>query len=437
MEWWGCLILLIFLLMIFFLSGLPVAFSFFLLNIIGAIFFMGGFFALKQLILSIYDSLSVFVFAPVPLFILMGEIMFHSKMAYKAMDVLEMWLGRIPGRLGLVAIIGGTIFASLTGSQMANTAMLGSTLTPEMQARGYSRSMSMGPILGAGGIAIMIPPSTLAVILGSLAYIPIAQILIGGIVPGLIMAMLYVVYVVLRCTLNPSMAPAYQVERVTWNEKLIAFVKYVLPLGLVVFLVVGLIILGVATPSESAALGVLGTLFLAYIFGEIKKSQLIKSLLGTVRVTVSVFMIIAGAASFSQLLSFTGAGRGLVSYVVGLEVNPMLVLTGMMLVLLILGCFMEQVCMMMITIPMFMPLIQRLGFEPLWFGIMMLITLEIAATSPPFGLNLFVMKGVAPVGTSMTEIYLAALPYIGCDLVALTTVACFPSLVLYLPSLMK
>ncbi|MEW6265325.1 MAG: TRAP transporter large permease [Thermodesulfobacteriota bacterium] len=437
MEWWTSLIFLISLLMVLFLSGLPVAFSFFLMNIIGAVVFMGGPFALKQLILSIYDSLAVFVFAPVPLFILMGELMFHSKMANKAMDVLEMWLGKIPGRLGLVAIIGGTIFASLTGSQMANTAMLGSTLTPAMQARGYSRDMSMGPVLGAGGIAIMIPPSSLAVILGSLAYIPISRILIGGILPGLMMAFFYTGYVVLRCVLNPGIAPIYDLERVTWRRKLAALAKYVLPLGLVVFLVIGLILLGVATPSESAALGVFGTMFLGYLYGGLKKRQIIDSIAGTCKVTVAVFMIIAGATFFSQLLSFTGAGRGLVNYVVEMQLSPMLVLAGMMIVLLFLGCFMEQVCMMMITIPLFMPIVQRLGFDPLWFGIMMLITLEIAATSPPFGLNLFVMKGVAPEGTSMTEIYLAALPYIGCDLIVLTIVALFPQLALFLPNTIK
>ena len=320
---------------------------------------------------------------------------------------------------------------------MANTAMLGSTLCPEMQARGYSRSMSMGPILGAGGIAIMIPPSSLAVILGSLAYIPIGQMLIGGILPGLLMASFYIGYVILRCTLNPAIAPTFVVEPVAFRVKIAAFIKYVLPLGLVVFLVVGLILLGVATPSESAALGVLGTLFLAFIFGGITKKQIINSLLGTCKITVAVFLIIAGAASFSQLLSFTGAGRGLVNFIVGLNVSPMFVLASMMFVLLILGCFMEQVSMMMITIPLFMPLVQQLGFDPLWFGIMMLITLEIAATSPPFGLNLFVMKGVAPEGTSMTEIYQAALPYIGCDIIVLVIVAIFPMMVLYLPNLLK
>ena len=434
MEWWGYLLFLVGGLLLLFSTGLPVAFAFLLVNILGIVLFYGGAGALSILILSIYDSLATFVLAPVPLFILMGEVMFRSKMAYRAIDVIEMWMGKVPGRLGLMAIVCGTLFSSLTGSAMANVALLGSSLTPEMKARGYHKSMSLGTVLGSSGLAMMIPPSSLAVILGSLAFIPIGQMLIAGIVPGLIMGTLYVAYVVVRCALNPSLAPAYPVPHTSLSKKIKAFVKYLLPLGFIIFSVIGVILLGIATPSESAALGVLSTVILALLYGEFTLETLRISLRSAFRVSVMVLIIISGAQAFSQLLSFTGAARGLLEFIIALQVSDFSILLCMMAGLIILGCFMEQVCMMMITIPLYMPIVKALGFNPLWFGVLMLVNLEIAATTPPFGLNLFVMKGVAPMETTMGDIYKAALPFILFDLVALTLIIAFPGIALWLPA---
>lgn len=437
MEWWGYLLFLIMGLLVFFAIGLPVAFAFLLINIIGIVLFMGGPSSLFQLILNIYASIATFVLSPVLMFILMGEILFHARMAYRAMDVFEMWMGRIPGRLSLMAIISGTLFSSLTGSAMANVAMLGSSLAPEMQSRGYSKSMSLGPILGSSGIAMMIPPSSLGVILGSLAYIPISKILIGGIVPGFMMAACYTGYVIIRCVLNPSLAPVYSSTPTPLSQKILAFLKHILPLGFIIFSVIGVILLGMATPAEAGALGALTTFIIAGIYGGLNKQVLKNAILGTFSVGVMVLIIIAGATTFSQIMSFTGAARGLVGFVKTLEVSPLFILLAMMIGLLILGCFMEQICMMMITIPIYLPLVQTLGFDTLWFGILILITLEIAATSPPFGLNLFVMKGVAPKGTTMGDIYWAGLPFIACDLVVLIITIALPGIVLWLPSLIK
>ena len=212
-DWLQNLLLLLGTLIVLLSVGLPVAFAFLLLNIVGFLVFMGGVKGLPQLVLSLYDSVSGFVFAPVPLFIFMGELMFHSGLARRSMDALEMWIGRLPGRLSVLSVVAGTLFASLTGSGMANTAMLGSTLTPEMQRRGYSKSMSMGPIMGAGALAIMIPPSSIGVLLGSLAGISVAGILIAGILPGLLMATMYFAYVVGACWLKPELAPPYTCRR--------------------------------------------------------------------------------------------------------------------------------------------------------------------------------------------------------------------------------
>ena len=437
MEWWLILLVFICALLLLLATGIPVAFAFFFINIVGAVIFLGGAVGLRQMILSIFSGLTSFTLAPVPLFVFMGEILFHSGMAVRTLDVLDKWMGRLPGRLSLLTVAGGTIFSNLSGSTMANTAMLGSLLVPEMTRRGYSKSMTLGPILGTGGIAMIIPPSAIAIILGTLSRVSIGSLLLAGIIPGLLMALFYGVYIVMRCSVNPALAPSYQVSAVSLAEKLSSFFKYVLPLTSIVFLVVGLIFLGVATPTEAAAMGSVGSLVLAALYRSLNPKVARKAVTGALEVTVMTFMIIAGSITFSQILAFTGASRGLVEFVVGLQLSPIFLVIIMMVLLMILGAFMDQISMMMITIPIFMPVIKALGFNPIWFGILMLINLEIAFTSPPFGLLLFVMKGVAPEGTSMGDIYRAAIPFILCDLMVLTLILIFPALALWLPSLMK
>jgi tripartite ATP-independent transporter DctM subunit len=437
MEWWAILLLLLGILLVLLALGMPVAFAFLFLNIIGIIIFLSGAAGLRQLILNIYNALTSFTLAPVPLFIFMGEVLFHSGVAVRTIEVLDKSMGQFPGRLSLLTVAGGTIFSNLSGSTLANTAMLGSLLVPEMTKRGYSRSMTLGPILGTGGIAMIIPPSALAIILGSLARISIGDLLVAGIFPGLLMAVLYSIYIVVRCKMNPAMAPSYQVKPLSFTEKFSGFIKYVFPLTSIVFLVVGLIFLGIATPTEAAAMGCFGSIILALIFKGLDVPKLKRSFQGALRVTSMTFMIIAGSIAFSQILAFTGASQGMVEFVSGLSLPPILLLIAMQLLLFVLGAFMDQISMMMICIPIYMPIIQALGFNPIWFGIIMLINLEIAFTSPPFGLLLFVMKGVAPKGTSMADIYSAALPFILCDVVVMALIIVFPALALWLPGLMS
>lgn len=415
--------------------GVPVAFAFLAVNIVGAIVVMGGFGGLQMLVLSTYDALTTFVYAPVPLFILMGAIMYHTGGVKRSLNAIDICMGQLPGRLSLLAIGSGTLFASLSGSSMANTALLGSSLVPEMHRRGYSNQLSLGPILASGSLAIMIPPSSLAVLLGSIANISIASILIGGILPGLLMATLYAAYVIGAAWLKPELAPAYDLASIPLKFKVIAILRDVVPLGFIIFLVIGVILLGWATPTESAALGAVGTAVLALVYRDLNWSNLKISLLEATEVTVMVFWIIGGAAFFSQLLAFSGAGPGLVQFVGELAVEPIYVIMACMLMFLFLGCFMEQLSMLMITIPILMPIVEALGIDTLWFGILVLITLEVAAISPPFGLVLFVMKGVAPPNVTMTDIYKSVIPFIFCNIVVLAMMIMIPSLALWLPSL--
>lgn len=437
MAWWMILILIFSSLMILFLIGVPVAFSFLFVNIVCVYLFWGGDAGFAQLIRSVYRSVATFALLPVPLFVLMGEIMFRSGIAPNMMDTLDKWLGRIPGRLSLLAIGGGTLFATLSGSAMAGCAMLGSVLVPEMSKRGYKKSMSIGPIMGSGGLAIMIPPSALGVLLASLCRISVGGILVAIILPGVLMAVLYAVYVVTRCLLHPDIAPSYDFAPTPIREKIVLTCKYVLPLGSIIFLVIGLMFLGIATPTESAALGALGCFVLVFIYKGWDWKAISGSISSTLKITVMMFMIMTGAVAFSQILAFTGASSGLVQLATSLNLPPIMIVIFMQIILLFMGTFMEPLTIMMVTLPVYMPIIRDLGFNPLWFGAIMLLNMEMATISPPFGLVLFVMKGVAPEDTTMGDIYRAAFPFLACDAVAMGLIMLFPSLALYLPGLMK
>lgn len=436
MEWYYTLALLLGGLVFLMLLGLPVVFAFFGVNVVGAYFVLGGEAGLNQLVRNAVDSVKQFALIPIPLFVLMGEVMFFTGLAVTAIDAIDRMIRRVPGRLSLVAIVGGTIFSSLSGSSIANTAMLGSTLLPEMYRRGYRPAIAIGPIIAVGGIAILIPPSSLAVLLGSLAKIPVADLLVASIVPGLLLGLLFFAYVILRCLLNPALAPSYEVPRRSLVETFLPFVKYVLPLFLIFVVVVGSMLEGIATPTEAAALGAVASVMAAAAYGKLSWANLVRSVKETLRVTVMTLFIICGSVTFSQVLAFSGATQGLSTVVLGLELSPMAVMIGMLLILVFLGCFMDQVSMMMITLPLFMPVAQQLGFDLVWFGTLMLLVLEISLLTPPFGILLFVARGVAPRGTTMGQIINSALPFVGLEFLVLIIVVLVPGLTLWLPSLM-
>jgi tripartite ATP-independent transporter DctM subunit len=435
MEWWAFLAILVGCLTVMLASGVPVAFAFMVVDV-AAVFFMSGAVGLQQLIHSFVSATGSFTLLPIPLFILMGEVMFQSGIGPRMMDTIEKWMGRIPGRLGLVAVGGGTLFATLSGSSLASVAMLGTILVPEMEKRHYKKSMSLGPILGSGGLAIMIPPSSFAVILASLAMISIGKLLIAIVLPGLLLAFSYATYIVLRCWLQPSLAPSYDAPNIPFRLKVVYLVRYVLPLSFIILLVTGFIFLGVATPSEAAAVGATGCYVLAAFYKKLNWQLMKKSLLGTGKMTVMIFMVIASALTFSQVLAFSGATRGMIEVAMALPVPPIMIIFLMQLIMLAMGCFIDGLSIMMICTPIFFPIVKNLGFDPTWFAVMMMINIEMASITPPFGICMYVMKSVATPDTTMEDIYLAGLPFLGCDFLVMIAIMFIPSLVLWVPSLM-
>lgn len=436
MDWWLSLIVLISGAVFLMFLGLPVGISFLLTNLVGVLVFMGGLSGFKLLILNLEESLTSFNLLTVPMFILMGEVMFHSKMALRAIDVLDYWIGRVPGRLSLLAVASGTIFAATSGSTIANTSMLGSLLIPEMKRRGYQESMAIGPIMGSGALAMLIPPSILAVILATLVEVSVGGMLIAGILPGLLLASFYTIYIIIRCWAQPEIAPPYDIPPIPLGRKMKETVIYVLPLGIIIFLVVGIIFLGVATPAEAAAMGAIGSILLSSFYGGMNWDVFKKCLSGTLRLTTAMFIIIMASMVFSQILAFSGASKGLIETVVKLKMPPLLVLISMQIVLVFLGCFMDNLSMAVIAVPIYMPVIKALGFDPLWVAAMTLINMDMGNLTPPFGLQLFVMKGMQPT-TPMAVIIRSTFPFLLCEVLALVSIMIFPDIALYLPSLMR
>lgn len=436
MDWGAAAILLIGSILFLMALGFPVAIAFLITNLVGAWIFIGDWAGIQQVVDNSTTVVTRFTLAPVPLFILMGSLFFHTGLALRVFDGLDHLMGRLPGRLSYLTVAGGTMFSTLTGSSMANTAMLGSLLVPEMEKRGYSKRLAMGPILGTGGLAMIIPPSTLAVLLATIANIDVARLLIAGLLPGLVLALLYVGMIFLQVSLNPASAPAYDTERLSARQKLLVVVTHILPMGFIIFMVVGFIVLGITTPSEAAAFGVLGVVLLAMAFRRLTWATMRKSLTETVKVSGMVLFIMMNSAIFSQLLSFSGASAGLLGWATSFNVSPVILLLILIGVLLVMGMFMDPVSMMLITVPIFYPLITTLNFDPFWFSMIMLMTLEMSMTTPPFGILLFVMLGVAPKGTTLLEVASYAAPFLLCDAILIALLIGFPQLALYLPSLM-
>ena len=416
MEWFEALAVLLGVILVLMAIGMPVALAFLAANILGAWIFMGGERGVAQLLNNGFGSLTKYALMPIPLFLLMGEIFFYTGLGGRMFNAIDKLLGKLPGRLSYVTVLGGTAFSTLSGSSMGSTALLGSLMVPEMSRRGYKSYMSIGPILGTGGLAIIIPPSALAVLLATLAQIDVAALLLAGVIPGLILAGFYIATIWLQTKIDPNAAPAYDVPTMSVAEKIILLFREVVPMVGIMVVIIIMMIEGFVTPSEAAAFGALGVLLLAVIFKCLTLDALRKSISGALRVTLMAYLIVFGSATFSQLLAFSGASRGLVKWATSFDLAPLAMLMIMFAVLLLLGMFMEQISIMLLTVPIFFPLAQSLGFDLVWFALIMLLSLEISFTTPPFGLLLFVMKGVAPPGTTMREIYTSAFPFIGCSL---------------------
>ena len=417
--------------------GMPVAFSFIAINLLGAILFLGGEPGLAQLVRNSAASVTNFSLTPIPLFILMGEVLFHTGLAVKVIDGIERLIRQVPGRLAVVAVVAGTIFSAISGSTIATTAMLGSLMLPVMLARGYNPVMATGPIMAIGAVDMLIPPSALTVLLGSLSGISISKLLIGGVVPGLILSVAFVAYIIVRVApirrsrrrRRSRSAPAghatscfstmccrWSRSSSWWSARCRAALR---------------------RRPNSAALGAIATMGLAAAYRALTLTALAKALRGTVGISAMILFIILGATTFSQILSFSGATEGIVATVFGGDLSPFAILAGMMLLLIFLGIFVDQVSMMLITLPVFMPIVQKLDIDLVWFGVLYLICMQLGLLLPPHGLLLMTMRGVAPPSVTMGHIFRAVVPYIAMSVAMLALVFFLPAVALWLPNIVR
>jgi tripartite ATP-independent transporter DctM subunit len=415
--------------------GLPVAFSFLVINLVGAWIWLGGEPGLMQLTRNSVNSVMSFALTPIPLFVLMGEVLFHTGLAVKVIDGIERLIRQVPGRLAVVAVVAGTVFSAISGSTIATTAMLGSLMVPVMLARGYHPTIATGPVMAIGAVDMLIPPSALTVLLGSLSGISISKLLLGGVMPGLILSLAFVGYIIVRVKITPSLAPNTDVERHTGFERFKPFLVYVVPLVSIFGVVVGAMAAGWGTPTESAALGAFATVLLAMAYRALTWRILLDSLKGTVAISAMILFIIVGATTFAQILSFSGASNGLAEAITGAGLPPWAVVAGMMLMLIFLGIFVDQVSMMMITLPIFMPVVTALNVDLIWFGVLFLICMQLGLLLPPHGLLLMTMKGVAPREVTMLHIFQAVVPYVAMSLILLALVFFVPKVATWLPAL--
>lgn len=416
--------------------GIPVALTFITINIVGAWLYMGGEAGLAQLARSSVGSVMAFSLTPIPLFVLMGEVLFHTGLAMQVIEGIERLVRRLPGRLAIVAVVAGTVFSAISGSTIATTAMLGSLLLPVMLAKGYHPTLATGPIMAIGAVDMLIPPSALTVLLGSLSGISISKLLVGGVLPGALLSAAFVLWIVMRVRITPALAPTAE-EQPAYSgwEKWRPFFAYVLPTLSIFGVVVGALAAGWATPTECAALGAFATLVLAAAYRALTFKALVKALKGTANISGMILFIILGATTFAQILSFSGASNGLVQMITGQGWSTAAIVAGMMAMLIFLGVFVDQVSMMMITLPIFMPIVQQLGIDPIWFGIMFLICMQLGLLLPPHGLLLMTMRGVAPPAVSMAHIFRAVIPYVAMSLLLLAAVFWLPAIATWLPGI--
>lgn len=431
MEWW-CVFLIAFgSLLIFFISGVPIAFCFLGLDIIG-LYLLFGERGMSLLTESMVESVATFTMSPLPMFIFLGEIFFQSRVVDIAFEAIDKWIGNVRARLHIVALIFATIYGAISGSGMAMAAVMGSGLLPDMLKRGYDKKLSLGVIMGGATLDPLIPPSIAAVLIASLANISIAKLLISGFGPGFMYAGMFILYVLLIVKIKPELAPIYTSSS-TPREKVLSIFKIV-PFAIIIFLVLGLMMIGIATPTESAAIGAIAALILAACLGRIKFRMIKDSLLATVKVTAMMLLIMASSKAFSQILAISGATRSLVHLVSEIGLSPLALLIILQGIPLILGCFIDPTSIMMMTIPVYLPMVESAHFDPIWFWCLYLVVITIGSITPPFGIVLFTLKASAP-NTSLDEVYAAAIPFVFMVLFGMVLMVIFPQIAMWIPSL--
>jgi tripartite ATP-independent transporter DctM subunit len=399
---------------------------------------IGGFFFFSDVsfgsILSniAWNNTSSSTMMALPFFIWMGEILFRSKISENLFKGLSPWMDAIPGRLIHVNILACTFFAAVSGSSAATTATVGKITVPELKRRGYDYALSIGSLAGAGTLGFMIPPSMVMLVYGIIGDVSIGKLFIAGFIPGFMIAFLFSAYIIIRCVINPSLAPRGD-ARSTWRDRIEA-IPAIAPVIVLIFTVLGSIYLGWATPTEAGAIGVIGALFFAALTRSLTWDVFKTSMINSVKTSCMIMLIVMGAAYLSNVFGFLGITRALTGYVTDMGLSPYTLIIILTVLYLLLGCLIDGFSMIVMTAPLVLPLIEAAGFDTVWFGIYLVLMIELAQITPPVGFNLFVISGLN--NDDIFHVARAALPFFLLMMVATVLLTVFPQLALYLPGKM-
>ena len=409
--------------------GVPVGFSLAFSGLIGLLWIGGPVAALSVLSTSPLSVTNGFELIAIPLFVLMAEFVVVSGVADRIFSAISVWTGRLPGGLAVATALAGAGFGAISGSSTASAAALSSTSIPSMNKAGYEPRFSAGVVAVSGTLAMLIPPSIALVLYGILAEVNIASLLIGGIVPGILVTIAIICTIYVLLWLDPTIAPEGKAH--TMREKF-ATLKEIGPMIFLLLCVTGSIYFGVATPTEAAGLGAFGAFLLALLFRRLTLKTFADALARTVRATCMILMIVIGANLFGYVLTLAQITPSFVSWIGGLDVSPYVVMAGIVLFYLVLGCFMDQLAILILTVPVMVPAIVGLGFDPVWFGVLVVVSAEVGMITPPLGMNIFVVSRYS--GRPLEEIFRGVMPHVVAHVVVLAIMIALPQTVTWLPS---
>jgi C4-dicarboxylate transporter DctM subunit len=415
------------------LLGLNIGYTFFVAGVMGTAYLISEKALFSTIGTEPFFSISNYTLSTIPMFVLMG---YYASRGGNTRDIFKIgvrWVGRVPGGLAMAAVLGCTAFGFCSGSSLAGAAVMGQVTVPEMRRYGYDKRFAAGVVASAGALAAMIPPSITMILYGILTETPIAPILIAGILPGLMNAGIYMVGIYLLAITKPGIAPLFP-ERFTWKDRFVSL-KGAGGVAILAVLVIGGIYTGLFSPTEAGAAGAAGALILGLASRKMKLRDSWRPVLEATTTTAQIFIIIAGALLFSRMLTFSGITHQFSEWVVSLPIPAMGILIAVMLMYIILGCLMEPLGMLFITLPVIFPALKKLGIDPIWFCILLVQVMEIGVITPPVGMNVYVLKGVIPDMT-LVEIFQGISWMIMMQLIALALLLAFPSIALFLPSLM-
>ncbi|MFO7878204.1 MAG: TRAP transporter large permease subunit [Desulfovermiculus sp.] len=417
------------------ITGFPMAFTLAGTSIITAMIFIGPH-ALAYVASNTFGMMSNMVLIAMPIFIFMACVLEKSEVTRDLFDFIHRLLGPLRGGLSMGTVLICAVIAAMSGVSTTAVVTMGIIALPIMLKQGYSKSIAIGPILAGGALGLLIPPSISLIVYGMVARVSIGKLFAGGIVPGLILVFLFMSYIGIRSYLDPNLAPALpQEERVSWKELFVLSKSLILPMG-IILAVLGTIFAGIASPTEAAAVGAAGALISAAINRRMSWNMLKDSAIRSMAINGMIMWILFGAACFTSIFFRTGGQQLVKEAMLGMGANPVVIFGFILITLIVLGFFLDEITQIMITVPVFLPIIVQLGYDPIWFGVLIMTQVQMDYLTPPFGFTLFYMKGVAPPEVTMGDIYRSILPFILMQLTVVILILVYPQLVLWLPDLL-